>query len=609
MSTKRGRSKLEEYFETGDRPTEQQFAELIHSELNQKDDDIHAKDKKIGIGTENPTAKLHVQGNNLDPNSDGVLRIDVINSNPNSDANLRFGVFNGGTKFSWIQAHGNQPLKINSIGNNTLLNDTNGNVGIGTENPTEKLHVKGNISVENGDMLWDKKGDRFTIRPVNDIGGGRIELFDTNSTDQNSGGITFVAEGNSIKNGYRFLHFNPSDNKWTSSLRIDGEGNQTLFDKTIYFRAYGNRKDEHHGIGWFGDGYDPSSTKRFAGENVDGPVLFGNNGGALGSNSGRENIVMRWKDNGNVGIGINNPSHKLDVNGNISIHNGAILGNESLNTFSIFSNKSVFDGPTILFRGKNKQNLDDRGSITFVANNSHQPQGQAAPANETAFDFVSNGETYNWNSLMRIRKNGNIGIGTTDPQEKLDINGNIRLNSNRLYLKDDINHGICYLNEYPRLNIGESATKPNIDGPFVFGFSGGALGTVDGRGKTFETAPKKIALEWNNNNTVNFNGKLRVKGQSFFELKSFYIGREKKDPNIIYPSQGFSARGKIKNYPVSKWTAIVAGFQYDHLSKINSGAFMVHLKRGTHHWEIEIDFPGEDWNHYVDVLFIRNELF
>jgi hypothetical protein len=39
--------------------------------------------------------------------------------------------------YSWIQAHGNKPLHINKIGNDTLLNLNGGNVGIGVNVPEQ----------------------------------------------------------------------------------------------------------------------------------------------------------------------------------------------------------------------------------------------------------------------------------------------------------------------------------------------------------------------------------------------------------------------------------------------------------------------------------------
>lgn len=81
----------------------------------------------IGIGTTNPTAKLHIIHKNQDANGNAL----IIGST--NQSNLRLGYH---ADYTWIQSHGSKPLAINPKGNN---------VGIGTTNPTSKLHVTGEV--------------------------------------------------------------------------------------------------------------------------------------------------------------------------------------------------------------------------------------------------------------------------------------------------------------------------------------------------------------------------------------------------------------------------------------------------------------------------------
>lgn len=100
---------------------------------------------------------------------------------------------------------------------------------------------------------------------------------------------------------------------------------------------------------------------------------------------------------------------------------------------------------------------------------------------------------------------GNVGIGTTSPSEKLDVRGNIRLSDNAIYLRGvgDNNHGLAYRGITP-------FAGQTVDGPALFGWSGGLLGSTSGG--------QKIALKWNEQGNVSigmntFSDKLAVFGR------------------------------------------------------------------------------------------------
>jgi hypothetical protein len=83
---------------------------------------------------------------------------------------------------------------------------------------------------------------------------------------------------------------------------------------------------------------------------------------------------------------------------------------------------------------------------------------------------------------------GNVGIGTNNPYDRLDVAGNIRINNNVLYLRGttDVNHGLKYTSSFAGSTI--------LDGPALFGYSTGVLGTTNGG--------EKIALKWDYNGNV-----------------------------------------------------------------------------------------------------------
>jgi hypothetical protein len=72
----------------------------------------------------------------------------------------------------------------------------------------------------------------------------------------------------------------------------------------------------NYGLGWYGTG------RLFGTAAVDGPVLYGNAGGALGSNaSGTYNTALRWDASGRVGIGasaFSSLTNKLTLQGDMA---------------------------------------------------------------------------------------------------------------------------------------------------------------------------------------------------------------------------------------------------------------------------------------------------
>ncbi len=61
-----------------------------------------------------------------------------------------------------------------------------------------------------------------------------------------------------------------------------------------------------------------TSARQFGTNDVNGPVLFGTDGGGLGSKIGTtESLALSWSATGNVGIGVHPPAARLHVGGNV----------------------------------------------------------------------------------------------------------------------------------------------------------------------------------------------------------------------------------------------------------------------------------------------------
>ncbi len=137
---------------------------------------------RIGIGTSNPARMLHVQGSN------GVLRLDR-DANAPSMIFARFPTGNYATPYKafhqGVIASGADEgyyfisdlhQAVAGAGNMRLVIDTDGNVGIGTTNPSSKLAVNGDLNV-NG-SIFAEDGIAGNCLNVSYVGGMAVDCND-----------------------------------------------------------------------------------------------------------------------------------------------------------------------------------------------------------------------------------------------------------------------------------------------------------------------------------------------------------------------------------------------------------------------------------------------
>ena len=139
----------------------------------------------------------------------------------------------------------------------------------------------------------------------------------------------------------------------------------------------------NYGLGWYGTGRTFNSVA------IDGPVLYGNSGGALGSNaSGTQKLALAWNAAGQVGVGA---TSSYDTN----------------NKLTLQGDDSVTPARQLVIRG----NTDSTKRLNIGYDTT---LNQATLQSYTAASTVGN--------LLLNPSGGNIGIGSaTAPAAKLSI--------------------------------------------------------------------------------------------------------------------------------------------------------------------------------------------
>ena len=339
----------------------------------------------VGIGTSSPLTKLHVAGGYLRLESSGDRQLDFVGSGKNTYSiehdTARIYFYNGST--------GGVPLAI--------LNG--GNVGIGTANPATRFQVS-----ESGSAFY--VGNAYA--KVENTAGSSSTFYLADTTDsaalKNIGSsLAFI---NSSSEGMRLTTTGLGIGTTSPNYKLDVNGTVNIVG------TFGNRGVE--------GAYrlklaDNGGTANDSGIGMDG---YAGGGEQMWFNSldgfywatGTYGEKMRITQAGNVGIGTSAPNFPLTVDRSNSYTLGLLNSN--------IGTPGEYSGVTFGYTGSSYQ----KGAIYFISRDG-AGRGNLQFALEGSNDS-SNVSTSN--TKMTITYEGNVGVGTTSPAQKLDVSGNIK---------------------------------------------------------------------------------------------------------------------------------------------------------------------------------------
>ncbi|TAG53786.1 MAG: hypothetical protein EAZ27_10170, partial [Cytophagales bacterium] len=484
-------------------------------------------DGRVGLGITNPSQRLQVQNGN------------ILLSNTGTAGELRFAEPSaGGINYSAIRAGlqtaditytlplstpaAGQVLSSDATGNlswiagsnlsgsgtngavnfwtgtntqsadaaNFFWDNTNKRLGIGTNAPANKLEVNGNITtspatanqyVKSGGFMSNQIG-QVSDFGANDVGmygivGGHLRIV--------SGGANsiFVQNGGNIGIGTS-----------TPNSKLDIAGGALLISN-----------------GFANNTARPTvGTSRIAGEvSAYGTLLAGDDGfmrlSAGGGTTAAEktyidisgfsqlsdmnkNIVfgvngverMRIINGGNVGIGTNNPLSLLHVfNGGINIESTT---NDAFGRSTTFiksrNNTIVTNGDELgLIQFLGHDGTAGRRAAYMIAHADGTPSGGVTPGRISFFTSQIGGADQ---LRMIIKNDGNVGIATNTPSERLDVVGNAKVTGEYKYAAPKVR-----FKSYSHVEFDREGTNTVRD--FDFGSFGALVGGTGGQNQTMYT--------------------------------------------------------------------------------------------------------------------------
>ena len=373
----------------------------------------------VGIGTTSPSHLLHLDGDNVD--GEAIL----VEGHASYGGTIRY---QRGTSYSWRAGVGggsstnsNIPASywgIEDVSDShtpaLVVAHSTQNVGIGLTNPSETLHVDGNVKAVDGDFSGDvdvdgtMEADVITVNgtALNTVIAGvtvtnattaavatTVTITDNESTDEDNA-IIFAAGadtdgGNLGLESDGHFTYNPSDATINAGkLNLSGSGVNITNDGAteLNFNGTGNTNITTAGNMYIKAG---SSKKMYLGANATDSLVTLDTNGSLGIGTTSPTSTLHISDASNSGVTSLSLNNRVKVRGDGVVTWGSAAAHGTLSWDS---------GKTLIY----SQGTND---LQISAGNSH-----------TDHIYIDGGGG---------STDGYVGVGTNSPTTKLDVEGSV----------------------------------------------------------------------------------------------------------------------------------------------------------------------------------------